>query len=106
MILAKCFLKQRNNLLLSMLPQRVPDLDKKIPPLPPFFFFFFSFGLMMVHRPFAFEPPYEETCDVFWTKVKKQKMVLSLNSIKDLSFTGAHVDRLASENITIQGLKK
>lgn len=53
----KVFFKQLNNLLLSMLPQRVPDLDKKLnSPL-----FFFSSGLSTGHRPFACEPPYEET---------------------------------------------
>lgn len=38
----KVFFKQLNNLLLSMLPQRVPDLDKKLnsTPPPPFCFFF------------------------------------------------------------------
>lgn len=36
----KVFFKQLNNLLLSMLPQRVPDLDKKLNSPSPFFFFF------------------------------------------------------------------
>lgn len=36
----KVFFKQLNNLLLSMLPQRVPDLDKKLNFPPPFFFLF------------------------------------------------------------------
>lgn len=41
----KVFFKQLNNLLLSMLPQRVPDLDKKLNPSPYLFSFFF-FGTL------------------------------------------------------------
>lgn len=61
MILAKCFFKQLNNLLLSMLPQRVPDLDKKTPSLLSFFW--------DSHRPFASEPLHEETCNVLGTNM-------------------------------------
>lgn len=70
----KVFFKQLNNLLLSMLPQRVPDLDKKLNSTPPLFF---SLGLSAGHGPFAFEPPYEETCNALWTKMKEQDLVLT-----------------------------
>lgn len=57
-----------------MLPQRVPDLDKKFNPPP---FFFVSLGLSVGHRPFASEPPHEETCNVLWTKMKEPNLVVN-----------------------------
>lgn len=98
----KVFFKQRNNLLLSMLPQRVPDLDKKNPPS--LFFFFFSFlDSWWVIGLFAFEPPYEETCNVSWTKMKKQNMILSLNSIRTSALLELMWIASLVKNITIQG---
>lgn len=49
-----------------MLPQRVPDLDRKLnsPPRP---FFCFLWGCQWVVGLLTFEPPYEETCNVSWT---------------------------------------
>lgn len=51
---AKCFLKGLNNLLLSTLPQRVPDLDKKLDPVPTtnrLLFVSSSFFLLYLLRP-------------------------------------------------------
>lgn len=73
----KVFFKQLINLLLSMLPQRVPDLDKKLNSP-----FFFSLGLSVGRRPFASEPLYEETCNALWTKMETQNLVLNYKKKK------------------------
>lgn len=88
----KVFFKQLNNLLMSMLPQCVPDLDKKKRKKKkrkklPHIFFFHSLGLSLAQRPFclwAFKWR-DLSCVVLWTKMKKQRLVLRykrLNKIK------------------------
>lgn len=68
----KVFFKQLNNLLLSMLPQRVPDLDKKL--LPPLFCFFllFLWDSQWVTGLLPLSPHWKETCTVLWTKIKNR----------------------------------
>lgn len=65
MILAKCFFKQLNNLLLSVTsacPR--PGQKAKLTPSP---LFCFLWGSQWVVGLLTFEPPYEETCNVSWT---------------------------------------
>lgn len=115
MILAKCFLKQLNNLLMSMLPQRVPDLDKKLNPHSPIVFF--SLGLAGL---LALRPLYEETCQCYGPRRRRRRNKSSVQSQKNIyiyiykkwnksirtCFTGVHVDGPTSRNVITRGSKK
>lgn len=52
-----------------MLPQCVPDLDKKLNSP----FYFFLSGPLVAHRSFFFLPfnPYLKSCHVLWTNMKE-----------------------------------
>lgn len=88
----KVFFKQLNNLLMSMLPQCVPDLDKKKEKkrrekIPPHFFSFILWDSHWLEGLFVFELVKwrDLPCVVLWTKMKKQRLVLRykrLNKIK------------------------
>lgn len=102
----KVFFKQLNNLLLSMLPQRVPDLDKKLP-LPRFLLFFFFGTLSRGHRPFSLSAPIrgDLCCGPRWRnknivlEFKKEK---KKKSIRTSALPGLMWMALASENVIIK----
>lgn len=101
MILAKCFLNNGIIYYCLCYLSVSQTWTKKIPP--PYFFFFFFLDSWWVIGLFAFEPPYEETCNVSWTKMKKQNMILSLNSIRTSALLELMWIASLVKNITIQG---